>query len=84
MSHAMNLIDFCYCKDTPAVERDTMPRDFSALFALCPRGKMSRCLCHDNKVVRFPFDPTTLFSVCRPKRVSGKTNIPAYSILQAI
>ena len=37
---------------------------------LCPRHKMSRCLCHDNKVVKFPFDMTTIFFTCRPKKVS--------------
>ena len=67
------MTDFCYCKDAPDVERDTRPPDFSAVFALCPRGKMSRCLCHDNKVVKFPFDMTTLLTTCRPKRVSRKT-----------
>ena len=69
MSLSMVSIDFCYCKDTPTIERDTMPPDIAALFALCPRGQMSRCLCHDNTVVHFPFDLSTLFSICRPKRV---------------
>ena len=74
------MTDFCYCKDAPDVERDTRPPDFSAVFALCPRGKMSRCLCHDNKVVKFPFDMTTLLTTCRPKRVSRKTQLIMMSI----
>ena len=64
--------DFCYCKDTPTIERDTKPPVFSKIMNLCPRGEMDRCLCHDDTVVKFPFDPTTLFDKCRPKRVRKK------------
>ena len=41
-----------------------------ALLDLCPRNMMSRCLCHDNTVAKFPFDFSTIWSECRPKKVS--------------
>merc|ERR1712117_900776 len=64
--------DFCYCKDTPTIRRDGRPIEVKALMDLCPRHKMDRCLCHDNKIVKFPFDMTTVFFDCRPKKVSSK------------
>ena len=62
--------DFCYCKDSPDVRRDSRPKEFSSVMDLCPAGEMDRCLCHDNSVVHFPFDMATFFFTCRPKRVS--------------
>ena len=67
--------DFCYCKDTPTVRRDARTEEQKALFDLCPRHKMSRCLCHDNTVVKFPFDLSTIFFTCRPKKVRFSSNI---------
>ena len=61
--------DFCYCKDSPDVERDSRNVEMKAIMDLCPRNEMSRCLCEDNSVIKFPFDMSTLFQVCRPKRV---------------
>ena len=61
--------DFCYCKNSPDVERDSRNVEMKAIMDLCPRNEMSRCLCEDNSVIKFPFDMTTLFQVCRPKRV---------------
>jgi hypothetical protein len=46
------------------------PPELAAVMDLCPRNEMSRCLCHDNKKVNFPFDVATFFVECRPKRVS--------------
>ena len=64
--------DFCYCKDSPDVRRDSRPRELSAVMDLCPVGEMDRCLCHDNSVIHFPFDMAQFFFHCRPKRVSFK------------
>merc|ERR1712165_76688 len=64
--------DFCYCKDSPDVRRDSRPRELSAVMDLCPAGEMDRCLCHDNSVVHFPFDMATFFFNCRPKRCKCK------------
>ncbi len=61
--------DFCYCKDAPDVEVDTRPPEMVAVMDVCPRGMMNRCLCHDNKVAKFPFDMTTFLFECRPKKV---------------
>ena len=61
--------DFCYCKNSPDVERDSRNVEMKAIMDLCPRNEMHRCLCEDNSVVKFPFDMTTLFQTCRPKRV---------------
>jgi len=60
--------DFCYCKDTPTVRRDGRPAELAALMDLCPRHMMHRCLCHDNSIVKFPFDMTSVFFTCRPKK----------------
>ena len=62
----------CNCQDTPTIRRDGRPIEVKALMDLCPRHKMDRCLCHDNKIVKFPFDMTTVFFDCRPKKVSSK------------
>ena len=64
--------DFCYCRGSPDVERDSRNVEMKAIMDLCPRNEMSRCLCEDNSVIKFPFDMTTLFQVCRPKRVRHK------------
>ena len=37
---------------------------------LCPRGKMEGCECGDGKFVNVPFDFRTLYSQCRPTKVS--------------
>ena len=66
----IDLIKNLNCQDTPTIRRDGRPTEVRALMDLCPRHKMSRCLCHDNKVVKFPFDMTTIFFTCRPKKVS--------------
>ncbi len=64
--------DFCSCKGPePEVEHDLRPIEFAAVMDLCPRGTMSRCLCHDNTVAKFPFDMETFLTNCRPKRVSA-------------
>ena len=65
--------DFCYCRGSPDVERDSRNVEMKAIMDLCPRNEMSRCLCEDNSVIKFPFDMTTLFQVCRPKRVRAMT-----------
>ena len=65
--------DFCYCRGSPDVERDSRNVEMKAIMDLCPRNEMSRCLCEDNSVIKFPFDMTTLFQVCRPKRVRAIT-----------
>ena len=57
-------------QDSPTIRRDGRPTEVRAVMDLCPRHMMSRCLCHDNKVVKFPFDMTTLLFTCRPKKVS--------------
>ena len=62
--------DFCYCKDSPDVRKDSRPRELAAVMDLCPVGEMDRCLCIDNSVIHFPFDMATFFFNCRPKRVS--------------
>ena len=62
--------DFCYCKDSPTVVRDSRPIELAAVMDLCPVGEMDRCLCHDNEVANFPFDMATFFFECRPRRVS--------------
>jgi hypothetical protein len=62
--------DFCYCKDTPNIPRDSRPLELKGVIDLCPPNEMSRCLCHDNSKVSFPFDMSTFFFECRPKRVS--------------
>jgi hypothetical protein len=61
--------DFCYCKNTPTIERDSRPLELASVMDLCPRNEMSRCLCHDNTKAAFPFDMSTFFFKCRPKRV---------------
>ena len=58
------------CQDTPTVRRDGRPAELAALMDLCPRHMMHRCLCHDNSIVKFPFDMTSVFFTCRPKKVS--------------
>ena len=65
--------DFCFCRGSPDVERDSRNVEMKAIMDLCPRNEMSRCLCEDNSVIKFPFDMTTLFQVCRPKRVRANT-----------
>jgi hypothetical protein len=60
--------DFCKCKGSNK-EVDVRPEEMKNVMDTCPRGKMNRCLCHDNEVAKFPFDIRTFYFDCRPKRV---------------
>merc|ERR1712012_355687 len=62
--------DYCYCKKNPTEARDTRPLELKAVMDLCPKNEMSRCLCADKTVVKFPFDMSTFFFDCRPTKVS--------------
>ena len=62
--------DYCYCKKNPTEAKDTRPLELKAVMDLCPKNEMSRCLCADKTVVKFPFDMSTFFFDCRPTKVS--------------
>ena len=68
--HATCNPDYCYCKNTPNVERDSRSHEMKVIMDLCPRGEMSRCLCQDKSVAQFPFDMTTFMQTCKPDKVS--------------
>ena len=60
---------YCRCADAPDVEVDVRMYEMKVIMDLCPRNKMSRCLCHDNTVMKAPFDLEIFFFQCRPKKV---------------
>ena len=58
------------CGDAPDVEVDVRMYEMAVIMDLCPRNQMSRCLCHDNTVVKAPFDLESFYFQCRPKKAS--------------
>ena len=52
------------------MERDSRSQEMRVVMEVCPRGEMSRCLCQDKSVAKFPFDMTTFFQTCKPDKVS--------------
>ena len=68
--------NFCRCARAPDVEVDVRMFEMATIMELCPRNKMSRCLCHDNSVMKAPFDLESFFFQCRPKRVRRSCSIP--------
>ena len=64
--------NFCRCAGAPEVEVDVRMFEMAVVMELCPRNKMSRCLCHDNTVMKAPFDLESFFFQCRPKKVRRK------------
>ena len=62
--------DICTCSD--GKEIDTMPAELKAVMTRCKEEdgeEMEKCLCHNNKIVPYPFDMSTFFFDCRAKRV---------------
>ena len=51
------------------MERDSRSQEMRVVMEVCPRGEMSRCLCQDKSVAKFPFDMTTFFQTCKPEKV---------------
>ena len=58
------------CEDAPDVEVDVRMYEMAVIMDLCPRNRMSRCLCHDNTVMKAPFDLQSFYFQCRPKKAS--------------
>ena len=56
-------------QNTPNVERDSRSQEMRVVMDVCPRNEMSRCLCQDKSVAKFPFDMTTFFQTCKPDKV---------------
>lgn len=63
--------DFCTCKGETE-EKDGRMDEMIKIMDLCPRNKMSRCLCTDNTITKFPFDLEKFYFECRPKKASIK------------
>ncbi len=60
--------DYCKCRGS-GEEKDVQMEEMRKVMGTCPRNKMSRCLCHNNEVAKFPFNLEVFYFECRPKKV---------------